>query len=109
MLEGADATAAAAAALLGALTLAIGRRFLIVDGVERWKDGEVAEHLAPALAAMPADTTVAFFAREEGRAKAPAALPPGGPRGRRGRRRRDGGQGVGSAGVGVGAAPPSSS
>jgi DNA polymerase-3 subunit delta len=49
VLEGADATAAAAGALLGALTLAIGRRFIIVDGVERWKE-------------------------DEGRAKAPAAL-----------------------------------
>jgi DNA polymerase III subunit delta len=74
VLEGPDATAAAAAALLGALTLAIGRRFIIVDGVERWKDAEVAEHLAELLAAMPADTTIAFFAREEGKAKAPAAL-----------------------------------
>ena len=74
VLEGPDATAAAAAALLGALTLAIGRRFIIVDGVERWKDAEVAEHLDTLLASMPADTTIAFFAREEGRAKAPAAL-----------------------------------
>ena len=74
VLDGADATAAAAAALLGALTLAIGRRFIIVDGVERWKDAEVAAHLDALLASMPADTTIAFFAREEGRAKAPAAL-----------------------------------
>ena len=74
VLEGADATAAAAGALLGALTLAIGRRFIIVDGVERWKEDEVTAHLAPLLESMPADTTIAFFAREEGRAKAPAAL-----------------------------------
>jgi DNA polymerase-3 subunit delta len=74
VLEGADATAAAAAALLGALTLAIGRRFIIVDGAERWKEEEVTEHLVALLASMPADTTIAFFAREEGRAKAPAAL-----------------------------------
>jgi DNA polymerase-3 subunit delta len=74
VLEGAEATAGAAAALLGALTLAIGRRFIIVDGVERWKEDEVSEQLAPRLAAMPDDTTIAFFAREEGRAKAPAAL-----------------------------------
>ena len=56
------------------LTLGLGRRFLIVDGVERWKDAEVAELLAPALAQIAPETTVAFFAREEGRAKAPAAL-----------------------------------
>ena len=56
------------------MTFAIGRRFLIVDGVERWKEADVEAQLAPALAAMPPDTTVAFFAREEGRAKAPEAL-----------------------------------
>jgi DNA polymerase III subunit delta len=74
VLEGTEATAAAAGALLGALTLAIGRRFIIVDGVERWKEDEVTANLAPLLGSMPADTTIAFFAREEGRAKAPAAL-----------------------------------
>ena len=74
LLEGADATAAAAAAMLGALTLSIGRRFIIVDGVERWKEEEVATQLVPLLESMPAETTIAFFAREEGRAKAPAAL-----------------------------------
>ena len=74
LLEGADATPAAAAALLAALTLAVGRRFIIVDGVERWKDAEVTAELAPLLESIPADTTIAFFAREEGRAKAPASL-----------------------------------
>ena len=74
VLEGTDATPAAAAALLSALTLAIGRRFVIVDGAERWKEADVLEHLAGPLAAIDADTTVAFFAREEGRSKAPAAL-----------------------------------
>jgi DNA polymerase III subunit delta len=63
-----------ASALLAQPTLAIGRRFVIVDGVERWKDAEVADQLAPALAALAPETTVAFFAREEGRTKAPAAL-----------------------------------
>ena len=74
VLEGADATAPAAAALLGALTLAIGRRFIIVDGAERWKEDDVGAQLAPLLESMPPDTTIAFFAREEGRTKAPAAL-----------------------------------
>jgi DNA polymerase-3 subunit delta len=74
LLEGPEATPAAAAALLNALTLAIGRRFVIVDGAERWKEADVLEHLAAPLAAIDPDTTVAFFAREEGRAKAPAAL-----------------------------------
>src|SRR4051795_11761331 len=72
--EGEDATPEAVAAALAAMTFAIGRRFIVVDGVERWKEAEVAELLAPSLAAMPPDTTVAFFAREEGRAKAPAKL-----------------------------------
>ena len=56
------------------MTFAIGRRFLIVDGVERWKDAEVQAALAPALAAMPPDTTVSFFGRDEGRVKTPAKL-----------------------------------
>jgi DNA polymerase III subunit delta len=58
---------------LDAMTFAIGRRFLIVEGVERWKDKEMAP-LVTALGAMAPDTTVAFFAREDGRAKAPDAL-----------------------------------
>src|SRR3954470_891463 len=72
--EGEDSTPEAVAAALSAMTFATGRRFLIVDGVERWKDKEVQAQLAPLVAAMPPDTTVAFFAREEGRSKAPPAL-----------------------------------
>src|SRR3954447_12246182 len=72
--EGEDSTPEAVAAALSAMTFATGRRFLIVDGVERWRDKDVEQHLAALLVAMPPETTVAFFAREEGRAKAPAAL-----------------------------------
>src|SRR5881397_169971 len=72
--EGDDATPEAVAMALSAMTFATGRRFLIVDGVERWKEKEVTAQLAPLLGAMPPETTVAFFAREEGRAKAPATL-----------------------------------
>src|SRR5215218_8968651 len=72
--EGDAATPEAVALALNAMTFAMGRRFLIVDGVERWKDAEVEAQLGPSLAAMPPDTTVAFFAREEGRTKAPAKL-----------------------------------
>jgi DNA polymerase-3 subunit delta len=72
--EGEAAAPDAVANALCAMTFAIGRRFVIVDGVERWKDGEVAETIAPAMAAMGEDTTVAFFAREDGRVKAPAKL-----------------------------------
>jgi DNA polymerase-3 subunit delta len=73
-LEGDAATPAAVAAALAAMTFAIGRRFIVVDGAERWKDADVKAHLAPALEAIAPETTVAFFAREEGRFKVPAAL-----------------------------------
>src|SRR4051794_6495597 len=59
---------------LSAMTFAMGRRFVIADGVERWKQADV-EPVAKALAAADPETlTVAFFAREEGRYKAPAKL-----------------------------------
>jgi DNA polymerase-3 subunit delta len=75
LFEGDAATPEAVAFALRSMTFAIGRRFLVVDGVERWKDADVETHLVPELANMPPDTTVAFFAREEGRtAKAPAKL-----------------------------------
>jgi DNA polymerase-3 subunit delta len=73
LFEGDAATPEAVAAALNAMTFAIGRRFLIVDGVERWKDKEL-EPLVDALASIAPDTTVSFFAREESRYKAPAAL-----------------------------------
>lgn len=73
VLEGEAATPEAVAYALSAMTFALGRRFIIVDGVERWKERD-AEVVAAALAAPAPDTTVAFFAREEGRAKAPKAL-----------------------------------
>ena len=56
------------------MTLTIGRRVILVDGVERWRQAEVQESLVPAMAEMPPDTTLALFAREEGRTKAPAAV-----------------------------------
>ena len=70
MFEGDAATPEAVALALRAMTFAIGRRFLIVDGVERWKDAEVEAHARRRRSrACAPDTTVAFFAREEGRAK----------------------------------------
>jgi DNA polymerase III subunit delta len=64
----------AIAVALSAMTFALGRRFVIADGVERWKDADVAV-VADAMKAMDPDTlTVAFFGREEGRYKVPAAL-----------------------------------
>jgi DNA polymerase III subunit delta len=73
LFEGDQATPDAVAAALVAMTLATGRRFIIVDGAERWKDKEL-QPLEQALKAIPPDTTIAFFAREEGRAKAPPRL-----------------------------------
>jgi DNA polymerase-3 subunit delta len=43
--EGEAATPEAVAGALNAMTFAVGRRFVIVEGVERWKDAEVSEHL----------------------------------------------------------------
>jgi DNA polymerase-3 subunit delta len=73
LLEGDAATPAAVAAALNAMTFAIGRRFIVVDGVERWKDKDM-DNLVSTLDGMAEDTTVAFFAREDGRAKAPERL-----------------------------------
>ena len=73
LLEGERATPEAVAASLAMMTFAIGRRFVIVDGVERWRDKDL-EPLEAALKAIAPDTTVAFFAREDTRAKAPARL-----------------------------------
>ena len=72
--EGDTCTPEAVAGALSAMTFAMGRRFVIADGVERWKDSEV-EPVIAALKTIDADTlTVTFFAREEGRYKTPAAL-----------------------------------
>jgi DNA polymerase-3 subunit delta len=73
LFEGETATAEAIAGALAAMTFAIGRRFLIVDGVERWKAADV-KLIAPALASLPPETTVVFFGREEGRTKVPDGL-----------------------------------
>jgi DNA polymerase-3 subunit delta len=68
VLEGEAATAEAVAASLSAMTFALGRRFVIVEGVERWKEAD-GQLVAAALEQLDPDTTVAFFAREEGKAK----------------------------------------
>ena len=73
LLEGDSATPDAVAATLNAMTFALGRRFIVVDGVERWKDKDL-DRLVTAIAQMPPDTTIAFFAREDGRGRAPQRL-----------------------------------
>ncbi len=73
LLEGDRAAPDAVAAALDAMTLALGRRFVIVDGVEGWKDKDL-DGLVAAVAAIAPETTVAFFAREDGRNRAPERL-----------------------------------
>ena len=74
VLEGDACTPEAVTAALSAMTFALGRRFVIADGVERWKDA-AAEPVVAAVAGIDPDTlTVAFFAREDAKLKAPAAL-----------------------------------
>jgi DNA polymerase-3 subunit delta len=74
VLSGDNGTPEAVSLVLATMTFAIGRRVIVVDGAERFKEADVSEHVGPAVAAMPPDTTIAFFAREEGKTKAPAAL-----------------------------------
>ncbi|MGA2455513.1 MAG: DNA polymerase III subunit delta [Solirubrobacteraceae bacterium] len=74
LLEGDAATPAGVADALAAMTLAMGWRVIIVEGAERWREAEITKRLAGALAEMPPETTLAVFAREEARAKVPAAL-----------------------------------
>jgi DNA polymerase-3 subunit delta len=72
--EGEASTPEAVAAALSAMTFAMGRRFVIADGVERWKDSQV-EPVLEALATVDPETlTVAFFAREDAKLKLPAGL-----------------------------------
>jgi DNA polymerase-3 subunit delta len=74
VLSGDAGTPEAVALVLSTMTFAIGSRVIVVDGAERFKEAEVKDHIVPAMASMPPDTTIAFFAREEGRSKASAAL-----------------------------------
>ena len=73
LFEGDRATPDQVAIALSSLTFALGRRFLVVDGVERWKEKEL-EPIERALEAIAPDTTVAFFAREDSRTRAPDRL-----------------------------------
>ena len=56
-------------AAIPAMSLTESRRYLLADGVERWRDRQL-EAVAAALAALPPDLTVVLIAR----AKAPAKL-----------------------------------
>ena len=74
LFEGDACTPEAIVGTLCAMTFALGRRFVVADGVERWKDADVAAVTAAMDGMDDASITVAFFAREEGRHSAPAAL-----------------------------------
>jgi DNA polymerase III subunit delta len=74
LFEGEASTPEIVAAALSAMTFAIGRRFVIADGVERWRDAEIEPVVAALKAIDPEATTVAFFAREDARLKAPVGL-----------------------------------
>jgi DNA polymerase-3 subunit delta len=74
VLEGDLCTADEVINALSTMTFALGRRFVIADGVERWKDAD-AEAVAAAMKGMDGETlTLAMFGREEGRAKVPDGL-----------------------------------
>jgi len=76
LLDGEAASPAGVARALAAMTLSMAgsSRVILVEGVERWRDADVEKDLLPAIAAIAPETTLALFAREDARAKAPAAL-----------------------------------
>jgi len=57
----ADAGAAEVASAMCSMTLALGRRWMLVEGVERWKEKDV-KLVSDALAGLPAGTTVVMIA-----------------------------------------------
>jgi DNA polymerase-3 subunit delta len=54
-------TGEGAAEAITALTLSTGRRYVLADGIQRWKAADVKE-VAAALPALPTDTVVVFIA-----------------------------------------------
>ena len=74
VLEADACTAENVIAALSTMSFAMGRRFVIADGVERWKDADV-EAVAAAMEGMDGETiTIALFGREESRYKVPDGL-----------------------------------
>lgn len=62
------------ATALAALTLGLGARVIIADGVERWRDADIEAHLVPALAAIAPLTTLALVRRDDEKSSPPPAL-----------------------------------
>lgn len=52
-------------ASIGTLSLAMGRRYVLADGVERWRDKQLKE-VAAAIGDLPPDLTVVLIARGKG-------------------------------------------
>lgn len=73
MLAGEDASIGGVITALSSFSLVPGWRFVIVDGVERWKAGDL-EPLLEVIGDMQPETTLAMFAREDGRNKVPEKL-----------------------------------
>jgi DNA polymerase-3 subunit delta len=74
VLEGERCTPEEVIAALTTMSFAMGRRFVIADGVERWKDADV-EAVTATMQGMDGEAlTIALFGREEGRYKVPDGL-----------------------------------
>jgi DNA polymerase-3 subunit delta len=69
VLRGERLSAEETAAATCALTLSAGRRYILADGVERWKEADV-KRVATALAQLPTETMIVFIAT----GKAPPGL-----------------------------------
>ena len=80
LLEGEGGSPAAVARALSAMTLAIGRRVIIVDGVERWREADVDER-ARARDGADAARHHARDVRPRGGAREGAGGPPQGRQG----------------------------
>ena len=73
-------TGEAVASVLSSMTLSVGRRYVLADGVERWKDRDV-QPVAAALGSLSPETVVVFVAsrseRDRQSGKRSAVEPPG--------------------------------
>ena len=91
-------------AALPAMSLTESRRYLLADGVERWRDRQL-DAVAAALADLPPDLTLVLIARAKAPAKLVQAVQGGrrrGPRVRRARSARDDAAGPGRRGQRLG-------
>ena len=97
LFEAEACTADAVAAALSAMTFAIGRRFVIADGVERWKEADVAPVAAAVKSHGPGDAHGRVLRARGGPLQGAGRAAQGGRGGRRRDRRRDGAEGTRAA------------